>query len=178
MLILFTILVVYKLTLIKPYGQSLAQKLFDILFEDLDYSLRELGAGDIGVASRIKKMSSAYLGRQKSYCDALKNNELKDLITSLNNNVYRNVNVDQKKIKLLALFCFQTVKKLNTYTEKDFLSGRVHRLNKTNKQKAIFLDRDGVINQESDRIDNIEKSITNSILDTRCQAAIIVFYFL
>ena len=30
-------------------------------------------------------------------------------------------------------------------------------MNKTNKQKAIFLDRDGVINQESDRIDNIEK---------------------
>ena len=123
MLILFTILVVYKLTLIQPHGQSLAQKLFDILFEDLDYSLRELGAGDMGVASRIKKMSSAYLGRQKSYCDALKNNELKHLITSLNNNVYRNVNVDQKKIKLLALFCFQTVKKLNSYTEKDILSG-------------------------------------------------------
>ena len=72
MLILFTILVVYKLTLIQPHGQSLAQKLFDILFEDLDYSLRELGAGDIGVASRIKKMSSAYLGRQKSYCNAFK----------------------------------------------------------------------------------------------------------
>ena len=123
MLILFTILVVYKLTLIQPHGQSLAQKLFDILFEDLDYSLRELGAGDMGVASRIKKMSSAYLGRQKSYCDALKNNELKHLITSLNNNVYRNVNVDQKKIELLALFCFQTVKKLNSYTEKDILLG-------------------------------------------------------
>ena len=41
--------------------------------------------------------------------------------------------------------------------EKDFLSGKVHRLNKINKQKAIFLDRDGVINRESDRIDNIEK---------------------
>ena len=53
----------------------------------------------------------------------LKNNELNHLITSLNNNVYRNVNVDQKNIELLALFCFKTVKKLNSYNEKDILSG-------------------------------------------------------
>ena len=123
MLILFTIIVVYKLNSIKPQGQLLAQKLFDILFLDLDYSLRELGAGDMGVISRIKKMSSAYLGRQKSYCEALKNNDLKNLMTSLNNNVYRNVIVDEKKIELLALFCFQVVKKLNNYQEHDILAG-------------------------------------------------------
>ena len=41
--------------------------------------------------------------------------------------------------------------------EKDFLSGKVQLRNKINKQKAIFLDRDGVINQELERIDNIDK---------------------
>ena len=123
MLILFTIIVVYKLNSIKPQGQLLAQKLFDILFLDLDYSLRELGAGDMGVISRIKKMSSAYLGRQKSYCEAFKNNNLKGLIISLNNNLYRNVITDPKKVKLLALFCFQAVEHLKKYQEDDILSG-------------------------------------------------------
>ena len=123
MLILFTILVVYKLNLIKPQGHLLSQKLFDTLFKDLDYSLRELGAGDVGVISRIKKMSSAYLGRQKSYCELFKSNNLEGLITSLNNNVYRNVIVDQQKVKLLALFCFQTIKKLNNYKEHSVLEG-------------------------------------------------------
>ena len=123
MLILFTIIVVYKLTLIKPKGNDLAQELFDFLFKDLDRSLRELGAGDIGVANRIKKMSSAYLGRQKSYCEAFDSNDLDNLIKSLNNNVYRNVIVDKEKIKLLALFSFQVVKKLNNYQEHEILEG-------------------------------------------------------
>ena len=123
MLILFTILVVYKLNLIKPQGPLLSQKLFDTLFKDLDYSLRELGAGDVGVISRIKKMSSAYLGRQEAYCKLFKSNNLEGLITSLNNNVYRNVIVDQQKVKLLALFCFETIKKLNNYQEHVILEG-------------------------------------------------------
>ncbi len=41
--------------------------------------------------------------------------------------------------------------------EKDFLSGKVQLRNKINKQKAIFLDRDGVINQELERINKIDK---------------------
>ena len=36
----------------------------------------------------------------------------------------------------------------------DLESGKVERLNKSNKQKAIFLDRDGVINKEVDLLDN------------------------
>ena len=32
-------------------------------------------------------------------------------------------------------------------TENDFISGKVARLNKNHKRKAIFLDRDGVINK-------------------------------
>lgn len=41
--------------------------------------------------------------------------------------------------------------------ENDFLSGKVKQLNKENKQRAIFLDRDGVVNKELDKIDSIKK---------------------
>lgn len=40
--------------------------------------------------------------------------------------------------------------------EKDLLSGKVSNLNKSLPQKAIFLDRDGVINEEVDNLRNIE----------------------
>jgi len=40
--------------------------------------------------------------------------------------------------------------------EKDILTGKVARLNKKNKQKAIFLDRDGVINKEVDNLSKID----------------------
>ena len=36
--------------------------------------------------------------------------------------------------------------------ERDFISGKVARLNRGNARRAIFLDRDGVLNAEADRI--------------------------
>jgi mannose-1-phosphate guanylyltransferase / phosphomannomutase len=41
--------------------------------------------------------------------------------------------------------------------ENDFLSGKVNRLNKSNKQKAVFIDRDGVINPEAEPLNTSEK---------------------
>ncbi len=40
--------------------------------------------------------------------------------------------------------------------KKDYLSGRTKKLNLKNKRKAIFLDRDGVINKEVDQLSKIE----------------------
>jgi len=41
--------------------------------------------------------------------------------------------------------------------EKDLLSGKVTRLNRSNKQKAIFIDRDGVINYEAAPLNKPDK---------------------
>lgn len=40
--------------------------------------------------------------------------------------------------------------------KQDFLSGKVKRLNLKNKRKAVFLDRDGVINKKVDQLSRIE----------------------
>ena len=39
--------------------------------------------------------------------------------------------------------------------ENDVMSGKVTRLNKTNLQKAVFIDRDGVLNKEVDNLSNL-----------------------
>lgn len=50
--------------------------------------------------------------------------------------------------------------------EEDILSGKVSRLNKSFKQKAIFLDRDGVINKEIDNLTNIDDFVLiNNVSD-------------
>src|SRR3989338_5164234 len=41
-------------------------------------------------------------------------------------------------------------------TEKDFISGKIGRLNKENRRKAIFLDRDGILNKDVDNLHKIE----------------------
>jgi cytochrome b pre-mRNA-processing protein 3 len=41
---------------------DLAQSLFDVLFQDMDASLREMGAGDLGVGRRVKTMVKGFYG--------------------------------------------------------------------------------------------------------------------
>lgn len=48
-----------------------AQALFDAMFADLDRSLREMGATDIGVGKRVKEMAKSFYGRIKAYEDGL-----------------------------------------------------------------------------------------------------------
>ena len=101
MLVLITIIVVYRLSKIKNEGSELSQKIFDIVFKDLDYSLRELGAGDVSVANNMKKLISSYMGRQKIYVKAFKSKDEKLLALAFKNNIFRNK--DQKKNLILLL---------------------------------------------------------------------------
>ena len=60
MVALHTFLVLRRL---KPEagGESdISQALFDVMFEDMDSSLREMGAGDMGIGKRVKAMVQAF----------------------------------------------------------------------------------------------------------------------
>jgi cytochrome b pre-mRNA-processing protein 3 len=46
---------------------DLAQALFDIFFVDMDRSLREMGASDLGVGRRVKAMAEGLYGRIQAY---------------------------------------------------------------------------------------------------------------
>lgn len=49
-----------------------------------------------------------------------------------------------------------TIKRLKE-VEEDYLSGKIQRQNKSNQQKAVFIDRDGVINSEAEPLDTADK---------------------
>ncbi len=46
---------------------ALAQELTEVFFADMDVSLREIGAADIGVGRRVKRMIEGFYGRIKAY---------------------------------------------------------------------------------------------------------------
>lgn len=50
-----------------PETAPLAQALFDAMFADMDASLREMGAGDLGVGRRVKQMATGFYGRVAAY---------------------------------------------------------------------------------------------------------------
>ena len=123
MLTLITVIVVYRLSKIKDEGIELSQKIFDIVFKDLDFSLRELGAGDVSVANNMKKLISSYMGRQKIYVKAFKNEDEKLLTLAFKNNIFRNKDPKNNLILLLSKNIFKINKKLHLIEDKKMLSG-------------------------------------------------------
>ena len=49
---------------------SLSQAFVDTVFIGFDEALRELGAGDIGMGKRVKKLADAFYGRMQAYGEA------------------------------------------------------------------------------------------------------------
>ena len=91
LLILFSIILTFRLSKCGKTGKDLSQNLFDKIFLDLDLSLRELGAGDAGVHIKIRQMINSYMGRQQVYCNCLKVKDFDKLKKHIIKNVYRNV---------------------------------------------------------------------------------------
>ena len=125
MLVLITIIVVHRLSKIKNEGSELSQKIFDIVFKDLDYSLRELGAGDVSVANNMKKLISSYMGRQKTYIKAFKNDDEKFLELAFKNNIYRNNEQKGDYILALSKNILRINKKLDLIEDKKILNGNI-----------------------------------------------------
>ncbi len=67
-------------------ARELSQALIDTLFLGFDEGLRELGAGDMGMGRRMKKLADAFYGRLAAY-DACRNET--DLSDSVLRNLYR-----------------------------------------------------------------------------------------
>ena len=70
-------------------GKELSQQLFDSMFADMDLSLREMGAGDLGVAKRVRVMAEGFMGRLDAYAAALDADDDAALASALTRNLLR-----------------------------------------------------------------------------------------
>ena len=102
--------------------KELAQGLFDAMFADMDLTLREMGVGDMGVGKRVKLMSEAYMGRLKSYDEALSADDKDALAKALRRNLYR-VDKPHPKEAELAVHILAMAKRLESVSHDAFLSG-------------------------------------------------------
>jgi cytochrome b pre-mRNA-processing protein 3 len=69
-------------------GPAVAQAVFDAMFADMDFNLREMGVGDMSVSKRMKEMWEAFHGRAEAYGAALAA-EPAELSEALRRNVWR-----------------------------------------------------------------------------------------
>ncbi len=59
------------------------------MFKDIDLTLREMGAGDLGVGKRVKVMSESFMGRLTKYSQSVENKDATMLADTLSRNLYR-----------------------------------------------------------------------------------------
>lgn len=50
-----------------PAARTMGEQLVEIMFSDMDQTLREMGVGDLGVGKRVKLMASSFYGRVAAY---------------------------------------------------------------------------------------------------------------
>ncbi len=84
----------------KRETRRLTQALFDLMFADMDRSLREMGVSDMAVGKRVKEMARAFYGRVDAYEPVLRDGA--GLEEALARNLYRGAEVKPSSLAAMA----------------------------------------------------------------------------
>jgi cytochrome b pre-mRNA-processing protein 3 len=105
MLALHLFLVLQRLTRegADPACAALAQALADRAAADFDANLREMGAGDLGVGRRVKRMAGALYGRIAAYEAGLAAGEA-ELRQAIRRNLFGTVDPDDRQLADMARY--------------------------------------------------------------------------
>ena len=101
---------------------ELGQALFDVMFQDMDQSLRELGAGDLGVGPRVKRMAQGLYGRIAAYEDGLSGpapGREADLEAALRRNLYGTVSAEPEQVRAMAAYLRAAAEALTRWNPAD-----------------------------------------------------------
>ena len=102
----FDLLVLHMFLLLHRLGadgkpmRRVTQGLFDLMFADMDQSLREMGVSDMRVGKKVKEMARAFYGRVDAYEPAL--GDSAKLEEALARNLYRGHEVKPASLSAMA----------------------------------------------------------------------------
>ncbi len=99
---LHAVLLLRRLRVEGSSGDELGQQLFDVMFADIDGSLRELGVGDLGVGPRVKRMARHFYGRMEAYGAGLDAGASATLEAALGRNLYAGATVPPDRLERIA----------------------------------------------------------------------------
>jgi len=104
-------------------GQEIAQEIVDAFFQDIDYSIRELGIGDTSVPKRMKKLAGMFYGRLESYAAALDAGDAAALAAALSRNVHPQAGEAASPMVRLAGWALEAEAALAKVPESDIATG-------------------------------------------------------
>lgn len=111
---LHAFLVLHRLKADPADTEALGQALFDVMFQDMDQSLRELGAGDLGVGPRVKRMAQGLYGRIAAY-EAGLSGPAAELEAALRRNLFGTVTPEPAQVGAMAAYLRDAVEALTQW---------------------------------------------------------------
>lgn len=126
MIALHMFLVLHRLKREGEQGADLAQDLFDLMFQDMDRNLRELGTGDLAVGKRIKALAKGLYGRIAAYERGLAQGPgAEPLEEALARNIFANEQVLPGALAALADYLRRAAKSLASQSYEEISAGRL-----------------------------------------------------
>ena len=102
---------------------KVSQALFNLMFQDMDQSLREMGVGDLIVPKRIKEMGEAFYGRALAYDKALAEADRTALAEALTRNVFKGR--EAAGVNALAAYAQRAYRAVGMQSIDDLCDGRI-----------------------------------------------------
>ncbi len=105
-------------------ASEFSQNVFDLFFQDMDASLREMGVSDTRVPRKVKVMGEAFYGRADAYMPSLESGDSDELAQALGRNIYTDAPepVAQKR---LALYMLEAGRRLESLSIKELTDGKI-----------------------------------------------------
>lgn len=125
MIALHVFLMLRRLRAAGAPARGLSQAIFDVMFADMDQSLRELGVGDVGVGKRVRRMAEAFYGRVAAYDTGLDDAAGGQLEAALLRNVWRGEEVAPAALGALADYVRRQDAALAARPLAELMAGRI-----------------------------------------------------
>ena len=110
-------------------GRQLSQALFDVMFDDMDQSLREMGVGDLRVGKRVKQMARAFYGRAAAYDQAFDQapgaGRRRAIAEALERNVFNNDPPAAARVRAMAGYVETLLDALDRHSSAALLAGEL-----------------------------------------------------
>ena len=130
LIVLHVVPVLRRLRQCGGVGRHLSQSLFDVMFDDMDRSLREMGVGDLRVGKRVKQMARAFYGRAAAYDQAFDLTpgveRRRAIARVLERNVFNNDPPPGAPVLAMARYIETLVDALDGQDSAPILGGEVH----------------------------------------------------
>ena len=109
----------------EPESGPLKQDLFDTMFDHLDLTVREMGAQDLGVGRRIKRMAEGFQGRASAFREAWLAGDEAGLHEALQRNVFGKATATPEALAALSCYVGETMECLKNAGMPALLAGRI-----------------------------------------------------